>query len=75
VSNWQFNSILPIRYWPAESPPKYDQIIIVNWLQIEVDPGATIKMPILNDLTRWRNYEVWQWVQDHKEEYYLTHFG
>jgi hypothetical protein len=74
MSDWQFNSIFPVRFWPPPSPAKYDQIVVVNWLQMEVDASAPIKMPILNELTRWRNREVYRWVRDHKEEYYVARF-
>ena len=62
MSEWQFNSIFPVRFWPPPSAPKYDQIVIVNWLRLEVDMTATTKMPILEELTHWRNREVWHWV-------------
>ena len=71
MSEWLYNSIFPVRFWPAEKPAKYDQTIIFNWLQIEV-PHVYF-MPILAELTRWRNYEVYTWVQGHKEEYYLRY--
>ena len=67
MSDWQFNSIFPVRYSPAQKPTKYDQIVVVNWLQVEVDMNATKKMPKLNIIAGWRNREVWQWVQDHVE--------
>lgn len=65
LSDWQLNSILPVRYWPEPKDTKYDQVVIVNWLQIEVDMSATKKMPVLEIISGWRNREVWQWVQDH----------
>lgn len=69
MSEWRFNSIFPQRFWPDEKPAKYDQIIIFNWLQIEVPLEK--QMPVLNSLSHWRNYDVYCWVQEHKDEYYL----
>ncbi len=70
MSDWQFNTILPVRYWPPPKDTKYDQITIVNWLAVEVDPKAIKTMPKLNFIAGWRNREVWQWVQDHIELLY-----
>lgn len=73
--NWQFNTAFPVRFWPPLSPPKYDQCVIVNWLQTEVDMKAHKKMPILIRLSRWRNREVYSWLQNHKEEYFVRYHG
>jgi len=57
-------SWFPIKY---QLPPKergYEQLIIVNWLAIEVDPDAPKRMPILDELRGWRNREVYWWIRD-----------
>jgi hypothetical protein len=57
-----FTKLFPTWY---KLPPKertYQSEIIVNWLQLEVDPSASIKMPILTKLRGWRNVEVWYYV-------------
>jgi len=41
-------------------PPRergYQQHVIVNWLEIEIEPDAPRRMPTLNELRSWRNRE------------------
>lgn len=48
-------------------PPRervYQQKIIVNWLDIEVEPDAPTRMPLLNELRSWRNREVYYFIAD-----------
>lgn len=58
----QLNSIFPVRYVPPEKAGTYEQIIIVNWLQMEVPQSKP--MPILDKLTHWRNHEVYWFIKD-----------
>lgn len=47
-------------------PPKeraYEQLIVVNWLAVEVDQNAPKRMPVLDELRGWRNREVYCWVK------------
>lgn len=60
-------SLLPVKWLPPPREAKYDQQIIVNWLQLEVDPLATSKMPVLNILSGWRNIEVYYYIHDGKD--------
>lgn len=41
--------------------PKYEQCVVVNWLQVEVPQLSP--MPVLGSLTRWRNREVFYFVK------------
>ena len=48
-------------------PPRervYQQQIILNWLDMEVEPDAPRRMPILNELRSWRNREVYYFIAD-----------
>jgi hypothetical protein len=48
-------------------PPRergYQQHVIVNWLEIEIEPDAPRRMPILNELRSWRNREVYYFIAD-----------
>jgi hypothetical protein len=58
-----FGSWFPIKYIPAPRPTKYEQEIIIDWLEIEVDPAAPIRMLLLNELNGWRNREVFYYVR------------
>ena len=44
-------------------PAKYDQLIIINWLNVEVDQHAIEKMPILRELSGHRNIEVYYYIK------------
>ena len=48
-------------------PPRervYHQQIIVDWLDMEIEPDAPRRMPILNELRSWRNREVYYFIAD-----------
>jgi hypothetical protein len=48
-------------------PPRergYQQHVIVNWLEIEIEPDAPRRMPTLNELRSWRNREVYYFIAD-----------
>ena len=66
----ELRGILPVKFWPPPKPTKYEQLVIVNWLATEVPHKA---MPILDELSRWRNREVYFWIADHREEYYARY--
>jgi len=57
-------TLLPFRWRMPQKAAKYDQHIIVNWLQIEVDPDAPRRMPTLDKLRGWRNVEVFYFIRD-----------
>jgi hypothetical protein len=59
-----FAQLFPTLY---KLPPRervYQQQIIVNWLEMEVEPDAPRRMPILNELRSWRNREVYYFIAD-----------
>jgi hypothetical protein len=66
------NNIFPVRYHPAPPPLKFDQIVVVNWLGVEV-PYYLEMEPALGKLSGWRNREVWRFVQDNKEDMWLRY--
>lgn len=56
-------NIIPARWIPPDRPAKYDQEIVVHWLQMEAIADETLKgHPIIQSLSRWRNREVYEWV-------------
>lgn len=62
MNDWGFAKLFPA-IWRWEKPQSYDQQIIVNWLDLEVDNLAPEQMPILHDLSGWRNREIWEYVK------------
>jgi hypothetical protein len=55
--------LIPYRYIPAQQPAKTEQLIIVNWLAVEVPAPAAIDMELLNSLSGWRNREVFYFIR------------
>lgn len=59
-----FARLFPTWY---QLPPRervYQQEIIVNWLDMEVEPDAPGRMPILNELRSCRNREVYYFIAE-----------
>ena len=56
-------SLIPSPYCLPERALSYVQYVIINWLDIEVDETAPERWPLLNDLTGWRNREVYYYLQ------------
>ncbi len=58
--------IVPARWVLPLWPIKFDQIIFVNWLDVEVPAKKSV--PIVEKLSSWRNREVyrhissWDWT-------------
>ena len=46
-----------------EQALSYVQSVIVNWLDVEVDETAPEWRPLLNDLTGWRNSQVYYYLR------------
>ena len=57
-------SLFPIKFWPPPKPAKYDRLIIINWLELEVDPRAPFRMPLLHFIKGWRNRDVYYFIRD-----------
>ena len=55
--------LIPARWIMPEKAIKYDEIIFVNWLEVEMP--QPVKMPLLDRLTNWRNREVYMHVQSY----------
>lgn len=58
-----WGSLLPVIWQVRANPVKYDQQILVNWLDVEV-PGCE-QHPILEELRGWRNREVFEYVRSY----------
>ena len=59
-----FGRLFPTWYTLPPRERVYQQHIIVNWLEIEVEPRAPRRMPILNELRSWRNREIYYFIAD-----------
>lgn len=57
----QLGSLLPSRWVMPQNPAKYDQIVFVNWLNVEVPRQA--KSNVVDRLCGWRNREVFWFVR------------
>jgi hypothetical protein len=63
MSDWDsFRQLIPSLYKARVPQQSFHEQIIVNWLDQELDPDAPKRMPILNDLSGWRNKEVYYYV-------------
>ncbi len=54
----------PERWQLPSKPSKYDQHVIVNWLEIEVQTVRPINKALLNRLRGWRNREVFYFIRN-----------
>jgi hypothetical protein len=63
MSDIFLRSLFPAPYRLPDRSAKYDQSILINWLEIEVDPLAIFKMPSLQELRGWRNREVFYHIR------------
>src|SRR5436190_8869466 len=59
-----FGRLFPTWYTLPPRERVYQQHIIVNWLEIEVEPRPPRRMPILNELRSWRNREIYYFIAD-----------
>jgi hypothetical protein len=59
-----FARLFPTWHRLAPRERNYQQQIIVNWLDLEIEPDAPSRMPVLNELERWRNREVYYFIAD-----------
>jgi hypothetical protein len=64
------SNIFPTRYQAPIPPKKFDQVILVNWLDVEIDRLATLKMPILNYIVGHRNREIFAFLQTTGDEFW-----
>jgi hypothetical protein len=63
-------SIFPARYVAPFPAAKYDQVVVLDWLDVEIDGRAACRMPILARLGGHRNREVYQFVTATSEEFW-----
>lgn len=56
-----YGNIIPQRFVPPTRATKYEQQVIVNWLQVEVPHKP---MPQLDTLKGWRNIEVFWFIKN-----------
>ena len=59
----EFSGWFPVKYVPKQRPAKYEQQVLVNWLEMELDASAPKRMPVLYDLKGWRNREVFYYIR------------
>jgi hypothetical protein len=56
-----YGNLIPQRFVPPARPVKYEQLVLVNWLQMEV-PQNMLLAPVIDLLAGWRNIEVFYYV-------------
>jgi len=59
--------LFPSWYAAPLPPVTFQQVIVLNWLDIELDNNATKTIPALATLSHHRNREVHRWVGDHQD--------
>lgn len=59
----ELRGLIPARFLPPAEPTKYEQQVIVNWLELEV-PRKT-PVPMVDNLKGWRNREVFWFVRSY----------
>jgi hypothetical protein len=60
----ELRGIIPQRWVLPTQAVKYEQLVVINWLQVEVDQDKIATMPTLQHLTRWRNREVFWFIRN-----------
>ncbi len=60
--NEHLGSIIPARFLAPAKPIKYEQEVIINWLDVEV-PCVSNYVQLVNRLRGWRNREVFWFVR------------
>jgi hypothetical protein len=58
--------LIPARWVAPVWRPAGEQLILINWLYTETDPGGEEHWPILRELRGWRNIEVHEIVSGEK---------
>jgi hypothetical protein len=62
MSDSTLGSLVPLRYILQLNPLKYDQIIVFDWLEVEIEPAAETRLPLLAELHGHRNREVYEYI-------------
>jgi hypothetical protein len=72
-------SLFPQWYKSPLNALKYDEVIIVNWLQLEIEDRAWLRLPVLEQIKGHRNREVHDFVHgfyhDKLDELALAMYG
>jgi len=69
------SSIFPLRYVAPLPAPKYDQVVVLDWLDVEIDARAARRMPVLAKLRGHRNREVYQFVNATSDAFWTRWFA
>jgi hypothetical protein len=72
------SDIFPTWYQVPILPKKFDQFILVNWLDVEIDQRAMLRMPILYQVSGHRNRDVFAFLQATSDEFWsrwLANYG
>jgi hypothetical protein len=71
MSDSLLGGMIPARYILPEKADKYDEVIVVGWLNVEVDKAASQKSMALLDLLRgYRNREVYGFVKKTNDNWF-----
>ena len=65
----QFSGIVPCPFTPEHVPQVWQQVVVVRWLEQEIEVRPERRLPALAILTRWRNREVRNFVHDNMPLY------
>jgi hypothetical protein len=64
------SDIFPTWYQAPIPPKKFDQFVLVNWLDVEIDNRAMQRMPILYHISGHRNREVFAFLRAASDEFW-----
>src|SRR5262249_20438057 len=70
-----YRSLIPLRWLAPLNPLKYDLVIILNWLDVEIDARAEQKLPLLERIVGHRNHDVYNYVQATNDHWALRYLG
>lgn len=65
MSDNEFTVLFPKRWSWSPYSQLVIQEIVLNWLDVEVDPVFVAQHPILAELSGWRMREVWNYVRNY----------
>ena len=61
----EFGGLIPVRWKIPQWAPSFVQFVLINWLEIQVPLPvmSAAEEERLDDLTGWRNREVYNYIQ------------
>ena len=62
MSDIILGGLLPRNWQGDKIAPWYVDVIVTNWLDVEVDQNIENKIPVLREIRGYRNREVYKWL-------------